>query len=263
MNEKKQIDFEGDIISIDLIELLKAIMRKAWIIVLCSVVCACSGFCIARFFKTPMYTSSIMLYVNNGSINVGNTSFSISSSEISAAQSLVKTYAIILNNRTTLEKVIKKSGTDLTYKELSGMIESKSVNDTEVLKISVTSEDPKLSANLVNSISEVLPQRISEVIHGSSMEVFDSGIIDYHKVSPSFTEYTITGFLIGFLLAIIGICVSFFLDSTIHDEEYLVKNYDYPLLVSIPDLMGNSAKKYRYYYYSSYYGKRKKSKNDE
>ncbi len=103
--------------TIDLVHIFKVLWQKAWVIALTGIIAGAIGFSIAAFAIAPTYSSSIMLYVNNSSFSLGNTSFSISSSEITAAQSLVKTYGEILNNRTTLERVIEKSGISYNYKE--------------------------------------------------------------------------------------------------------------------------------------------------
>ena len=123
--------------TIDVMQILRALWHKAWALLLAAIICGGAAFCYSNYFIAPRYTSSIMLYVNNSSFSLGNTSFSISSSEISAAQSLVKTYAELLNNRTTLERVIKKSGLDYDYKQLSKMIVAEPANETEIMRVTV------------------------------------------------------------------------------------------------------------------------------
>ena len=223
---------------------------------LCGLLLAAIGFSIASFVIAPQYSSSIMLYVNNSSVSIGNTSFSISSSEITAAQSLVKTYTEILMNRTTLNKVIEKADVDYSYEEVYSMISAGSANETEILQITVTCEDPYESAKIVNCIAEVLPVRIAEIIEGSSMEVVDSGVVNEQKVSPSITKYTAIGLLIGIVISSAILVILAIMDDTIHDEEYILQNYEYPILAKVPDLINSGAKPYGYYYQS------KKSKKE-
>lgn len=232
---------------IDVMHIIKTIWHKAWIVVLSGVIAAAIGFSIAAFAITPKYSSSIMLYVNNSSISLNGKSFSISSSEISAAQSLLKTYVVILNNRTTLEKIIKKADLDYSTKELSNMIEASSVNDTEVMKVTVTCENPNEAAKIVNCIAEVLPVRISEIIDGASMEVVDSGVPNTQRVSPSISRFTEIGLVLGLLISIIALTIAALMDNTIHNEEYILENYDYPILAKIPDLFSSNSKEYGYY----------------
>lgn len=234
--------------TIDLLHIAKYVLKKIWIVAIIGILTASIGFIMSAFIIAPTYSSSIMLYVNNSSFSLGNTNFSISSSEISAAQSLVKTYAELLNNRTTLERVIKKSGLDYTYRELSGMIVATPANETEIMRVTVTAEDPYEAAKLANTIAEILPVRISEIIDGASMEVVDSAIPNLEKIGPSVSKYTAIGFIIGAMIMVVILVIFALFDDTIHDEEYILNTYDYPILAKIPDLMGTGSKKYGYYY---------------
>ena len=239
---------------IDLAHIIKTLIRRAWVIVLVSFVGAGIGFSVSTFAIAPTYSSSIMLYVNNSSFTVGDIGFSISSSEISAAQSLVKTYTVLLKNRTTLEDVIDATGVDYNWKELYDMIEAAPVNETEIMGVTVTCKDPNEAAKIANGIAKVLPRRISEVVEGSSMEVVDSAIPIKSKVAPNITGYTAVGFVLGALLSIICLVIVALVDNTIHDEEYVLNTYNYPILAKIPDLLETPTKKYGYYQH--YYKKK-------
>ncbi len=236
--------------SIDMVQIFRALWKKAWVIVLSALIAAGIGFSYSSYAIAPTYSSSIMLYVNNSSFSLGNTSFSISSSEITAAQSLVKTYGEILNNRTTLERVIEKADVPYTYRQLSYMISAAPSNETEIMKVTVTTEDPYVSAKIANCIAEVLPVRIAEIIDGASMEVVDSAIPNLNKVAPSVTKYTAIGLVLGVLISVAIIIILALMDDTIHDEEYILQTYDYPILAKVPDLLNSGNKPYGYYYQS-------------
>ena len=233
--------------SIDLSHIIKTLIKRAWLLILSGLLCASIGFCIAAFVIAPKYSSSILLYVNNSSFSLGSTNFSMSLSEISAAQSLVKTYIVMLQNRTTLQSVIEKANVSCNYAQLSGMIAANAENDTEVMRVTVTSEDPYEAAKIANAIAEVLPGRIAEIIDGASMQVVDSAVPDLQKVSPSITNYTAIGLVLGMIFSTVIITISAIRDDTIHDEDYIIQNYDYPILAKVPDLMSTDTKQYGYY----------------
>lgn len=233
---------------IDIMHIIRTVWQRAWVLVLCGFLAAGIGFSIAAFAIAPTYSSSIMLYVNNSSISLNDVGFSISSSDISAAQSLVKTYNVLLKNRTTLERVIDETGVKYTWIELYDMIEASSVNETEIMRVKVTTEDPKESALIANGIATVLPQRVTEIVEGTSMEVVDSAIVNPLKVAPSLKQYTIIGFVLGVFASFVGLVILALMDNTIHDEDYVLKNYDYAILAKVPDLLEAESKKYDYKY---------------
>lgn len=233
--------------TIDVLHIVKSLWRRAWLIALCGLLAAGIGFSISAFAIAPTYSSSVKLYVNNSSFSLGNTSFSISSSELTAAQSLVRTYGDILISRSTLERVIEKADVNYTWKELSKMITCAPSNNTEIMRVTVTCEDPYEASKIANTIAEVLPVRISEIIEGASMEVVDTAIPDHEKVAPSITQYTAIGLVLGILISVIALFVLALTDDTIHDEEYVLRTYNYPILGKVPDLLNAGNKSYGYY----------------
>lgn len=241
-----QTKASDDYDTIDLLHIAKALWKRAWVIVLSAIVAAGVGFSVSAFTIVPEYSSKIMLYVNNGSLSLGSSALKITASDLSASQSLIKTYGVILNNRTTLETIIEKASLPYTYGQLSGMITTEAVGETEVMSVTVTSTDPYEASKIANCIAEVLPARISEIIEGCSVEVIDSAIPNLNKISPNITKYTAKGFIIGFLIAAGIITVLAVLDDTIHDEDYIINTYDYPLLAIIPDLSTSDSVKYAY-----------------
>ena len=242
---KKQNSSTREYYAIDLRHVAKSLWRRAWIIALVGILTAAIAFGVSAFIIPPQYSSSIKLYVNNSSGSNGNT---ISSSELSAAQSLVKTYGEILDSRTTLELVINKAGIDYTWKELSKMIECEPSNGTEIMKVTVTTGDPYEAALIANAISEVLPVRITEVIDGASMKVAESAVPELEKVSPNTVKFTVIGLALGIVLCALVLFILAMLDDTIHDEDYVINNYDYPILGKVPDLLYAGNKEYGYYY---------------
>ena len=236
--------------SIDLLQLVKALWKRAWLIVLAAILAGGIGFSVASFLIAPTYSSSILVYVNNGKA-AETPNYSISSADINAAKSLVSTYGEILKNRTTLERVINRIGLDYTVGELSGMITASPANNTEIMRVTVVSEDPYEAAEIANTIAQVLPVRISEIIDGASMEVVDLAIPNTNKIAPSVTKFTAIGMLLGIVLAAAIVVIQFLLDDTIHDEEYITRNYECPILAKIPDLSSSSGKHYGGYYQQS------------
>ncbi len=227
-------------LELDLFALLKAMWKRAWVFILCCVLCACAGFSYARFEITPTYNASVMLYVNNSSFALGSTTFSFNASELAAAQSLVDTYIIILGTRTTLNEVIAQGGFDLTYEQLNSMVSAGAVNGTEVFRITVTSTDPVLAAHIANTIADVLPSKVANIVEGSSVRLVDYAVVPTHKAGPNLTMYTAMGLLAGFVIACVLVMLAVMGDDKIHDEEFLTKRYGVPVLAAIPNLRKGS-----------------------
>jgi capsular polysaccharide biosynthesis protein len=222
---------------IDLLELARVLWRRAWLVVLSTILVAAMAFGYTYCLVTPLYTASALLYVNNSSFSVGSTSFSISASELSAAKTLVDTYGVILLSRTTLEEVIEVDNLDYTYEELYSMITTGAVNDTEIFEVTVTSDSPAEAESIANTIAGILPEKISNIVEGSDVRIVDYAVIPSHRTSPSYTKNTAVGGILGFVLAAAYIILRYLLDENIHTEDYLTQTYpNIPLLAVVPDM---------------------------
>ena len=228
---------------VDIAHIAMTIWHRIWAVIFASILASVVGFSVAAFVITPTYSSSAMLYVNNGT-QLEELGFSISSSELTAAQSLAKTYTVLLKNRTTLEKVLEKSGlTKYDWEDVDEMIECGPVNETEVLRITVTCESAEDSYRLAKAITQVFPNVVSD-INKADLKVVDRPILDKEKVAPSIAAYTAVGFMVGALVSVLVLIVMALMDNTVHDEDYVIKNYGYPILAKIPSLGNSGAKRH-------------------
>ena len=224
-------------LEIDCLELARALWKKAWAILLVAVIVAGSVLACTVVFLKPNYKS------------LGSAKVSISASELSAAQSLVDTYIVILKTRTTLNDVIAQSGVPYTYEEIieNNMIQAEAVNSTEVFAIEVTSTDPKEAETLANTIGAVLPNKIASIVEGSSARIVDYAVVPSKKSSPNLTKNTLIGFVLGAFLAAAAVVVEKLMDTKVRDTDYLKQTYDIPVLAVIPDLTSSGGKNYSQY----------------
>lgn len=224
-------------IEIDLMRLLKALWKKAWAIALTAAIFGTAVLACTAFFVKPLYKAQALMYVNSSNISVGGAKVSISQGELTAAQSLIKTYSVILKTRSTLNEVIETSGVNYTYEELRDMITAESVNSTEVFSIEVTSTSPKEAELLANTIAGILPEKIASIVEGSSARIVDYAVAPVKKSSPNLAKNTMIGAFLGMMLSGGIVVVLELMDDKIHDSDYLMQNYDIPVLAVIPDLM--------------------------
>lgn len=242
-------NMENKELEVDMLELLQALWRKAWVIALVTVILGSTVFACTAVFIRPKYRAEALMYVNSSNISVGGAKVSISQSELTAAQTLVDTYIVILNTRTTLEDVIEQTGVSYDYDELKEMITAESVNGTEVFSIQVVSKSPAEAEKLANAIAQILPEKIASIVEGSSARIVDHAVVPAKKDSPSLVKNTAIGMILGFVLACGVVVVQDLLDDQIHDADYLTQTYDIPVLAVIPDLL--STKSTNEYYKSA------------
>lgn len=256
-----QTDISDEEETIDLLELAEYLWKRILMIAAAVLAGGVVVFVGTIFFVTPKYSSSVMLYVNNSTVSLGNTSVSISGSDLTASRNLVETYLVILTSRETLEEVISEAKVPYTYTQLEDMISAEAVNSTEVFKVTVTSEDPQEASRIANTIVKVLPIRIKTIVDGSNAVCVDSAIPDEVPVSPNVTCNTAIGAIAGLVLSCGFYIIRFLMDIEIHSESYLLKTYpNIPLLTIIPNVNA-PVHHYGGYYYG--YGYRAAAQKQE
>lgn len=235
---------ETGTMEIDFLDVLKALAKRLWIIVLCGVLAGTLMLAYTVLFVTPLYQASVTLYINN---RTGIGSSAVSSSDLAVALQLVETYTNIVRSDRVVDKVIDASGVELTTKQVKKMISAEAVNETEIFQVTVTSPDPELSMKLANTIADVAPAEIKGIIEGSSAKVIDYAKLPTGRSSPSYTKNTVLGTVIGAVLAALVIAVCHLLDMRIKREEDLVSveasfTNAIPILGVIPEMVVTSKK---------------------
>ena len=234
-------------LEIDVVKLLLALWRFAAVILLVGIVFSAAAFLYAQSFVPPRYEANALFYVNNSTVSL-SSAVAITTGELSAASGLVSTYVAILQSRANMELVIQESGVHYTYEQLRGMVSASAVNSTGLFRVTVTSSDPEEARTLANVIARILPDKISDIVNNSSVEVVDYAVTPHSRVSPSYLKYAMVGLMIGIVFASAIVVLRELMDDVIHDEDYLLSNFDAPVLASIPDLEAKGQKKYGYGY---------------
>lgn len=249
---------------IDLLELVRALWKNILTIALVAILFGCAAFGYTAFMVAPQYKATVSLYVNNSSFNLGATSFSISSADLSTSNSLVSAYVYILKSRTTMEEVIKEAQLEYSPDALVNMISTKSATQTGAFEVTVTSTNPAEVELIANTIAKILPDRIAEIVDGTSVRVVDYAIIPSHRSGPDIMHNTLMGIVIGGGLCAALVVLKFMLDDS---NKVLIKSVDdlrtmYPdmmILATIPDMRVSDRKNS---YYSIYYKENKARKKE-
>lgn len=237
--------YENREIEIDLKRLVVVLWRRLWLLLLVAAVGAGIAFSYAKFFVSPSYSSSVTLYVNNNYVD----SPGFSSSQLTAAQDLAKTYMVIMESRNVLQTVAEQTNLGYTYNHLKGMVSATAVNETEIFEVRVTGGNYQHVTQIANAIADVLPEKITSVVEGSSVRVVDRAVENPNPVGPNYRSYMMLGAVAGFGLCLVALLVLELLDTTIYSEEYLSQRYEnIPLLTVIPGAETNTKCSYKGYY---------------
>jgi len=244
--------------TIDLTHVLKSVWRWAWAILLAGILAGTAAFGYSSFVAKPQYSSQVRMMVQNGTKTEstdGKTEYdwAFTAAELAAAQSLAEAYMEVMKGDTTMKQVVERVEslyqTDLGYtpKDLAKKVGMKAVGDTGILVITVTVEDPHKAAAIANCIAEVLPKRVEVDLGLKPLKLVDEAGVNLDPVSPNKVRNAVLGFMVGAMLAVAWIVAFAIADGSIHDDEYVLKTYNYPILAKVPSLAADSTSGSKYY----------------
>lgn len=253
---------QNDYAEIDLLALMRAVLKRAWIVILATLLLGVMAYGYAAMFVKPVYTSQAQMLVLSSS-TVSGDGRTPTSAELYAAQQLATAYMIILRSTPTMERVIEKVGLTISPEALKGMVKTQSVQDTEIFQVTVTASSPQLAKDIADAIVEVFPERIREAYPGSVLNAVERPSLPKGPSAPNKRYYALVGAFLGFAMSCLVVILLDINDDVISSTDYLTKNYDIPILSVIPDLADSSDSGYGYHYGYYYYSSREQSEGEK
>lgn len=223
-----------DELEIDLSQLFYILWNNVVWILLAAVLCADIGYGIATFVKTPIYTASADMLVNNRQNTTSSDTSTVTSSDLNASSSLVSTYSIILKSHTVLEEVINTLGLDYSYSELANMVSVSTVNDTQVMRVTVKNADPQVAMDIVAQIVSIAPAVIVDKAEVGSVKTVDQPWSSGRPVSPNKKRYIFVFAIAGALLMCMFLILRELMNNTFKTEADITRELGLPILGVIP-----------------------------
>ena len=235
MSEKKTSSIQDNISVMFILNILK----KGWkLMIIFLLLGAAAAYAISTYFITPMYSSNLSLYVMSS-----NSANQKTASDINFSSRLARTYIIILQESTVREQVANKLHTKISAGQLAGMVSIESVDETEVIKISATSSDPELSAEICNVYGSVAPEVLQRVVKAGSVEIIGKAKASGSPISPNIRTNTLYGAVAGVAVAIVIVLLRVLIDNTVQSEEEFKRIVGIPVWASIPSFTNSSKDK--------------------
>lgn len=224
MQEKTQEENE-----IDLLELFYVLLGKWKTIVLSLVLTGLCGYLISAFLITPQYESTSVLYVLSKSTSI------TSLADIQMGSSLTNDYVEVVTSRPIIEQVIQNLGLkEETFESLKKKVSTDNPTNTRLLKITVRDPNPQIAKAIADELADVSKSFISIKMDQAAPTVTQYGYDDGEPVTPNTVKNTVLGALIGAILAMGVVIVSYLLNDTIMTTDDIEKKLGMTVLASIP-----------------------------
>ena len=215
-------------------DILAIFIQKFIIIVITVLIFVSGGILISTLLIAPEYKSDTTLIVNKNQASGSNETSDYTYNDLLLTQNLVNTYTVIITSDSVLTHVINNLNLDMPLEELRDRLEVKGVNDTEIIRITVTDNIPQRAADIANEIMRVCPNELIRVVKAGSVEVIDYAVPPDLPSSPNITTNALTAGLLGFILIMLILIAVEHFNKTIKTPSDIENYFGLPVLGQLP-----------------------------
>ena len=232
---KSKIDFltnnTNEIDEIDLFELFRAILKHIKLIIVLCILFGLGGFFGTKLLITPTYTASTSIYLTPQINESGALDYN---SQI-ANSKLVTNVVNLLTQNNIMSEVAK----DVRLENASSVKKCVTVTnqtDTEIVTITATTTDPKLSKDIANGTVNTFIKTMQKNLNVRNIEVVDKAKLSYIPSGPNVKKNTLLATMVGFVLGCGYATLRFLFDNRLRTKEEAEKYLGIPVFCEIPQL---------------------------
>ena len=245
MNENnRSVNDGGDVIEIDILELLGVVLSKIWIVIGSAVLVAVITYLVCFFLIIPKYESTTKIYVINR-----QNSDALTYSDLQSGAQLTKDYRELVTSRPVLEQVKSELGLDITTEKLKKKITVSVPTDTRIVSITAEDTDPYMARAIADRVRISAAEHIANVMNTEAVNVVEEGNLPTQISSPKIIRDTVIGGVGGAFIAVMIIIIIYIMDDTIKNPDDVEKYLNLSVLGTIPvldeDLINSGSDKRR------------------
>ena len=216
---------------IDLTELFDYFLKRALYIFITVIACLVIGLTYTIFLKEPKYKSDVNVII----VNKDKQTTSLQS-DLAANQKLAATYRELVGTRRILNQVIDNLDLNYSIGQLQQMISVENVNDTEIIKITVSSSEPKEAKVIANETAKIFQDEVKDIYNLENVSIVDKAILDKEPYNINIVKESVIYIALGMVLSCGVIFVIYYFDNTIKSIDQVEKRLGVPVIGTVPSV---------------------------
>ena len=213
---------------IDLKELFNYYKSKVIFILIVLILVIGVGNAYTLLTRTPMYKSETSIVL------VSENKENYNTTELQLNKNLVGTYTEIIKSRKVLEPVIKSLKLKTSYNQLKNRVTVTSVQNTEIIKVTVADSNPKEAKKIANEIAKVFSTEIQKIYNLNNVTVVDKAIKATAPYNVNYIKDNVIYLAIGLVLSCGIVFIKFYFDTTIKTSEEIENKLGLTVLGIVP-----------------------------
>ena len=222
---------EDDEDVIDLLEVARAILKHIKLIIFLCVVFGATGFFGTKFLIAPKYTASTSIYLTPQINDTGSLDYN---SQM-ANSKLVSNAVELMTQNNIMSEVAKNVGLE-SADNVKDMVSVSNESNTEIITVTATSNDPKLSKVVANNTVSTFIRTMQKNLNVSNIEVVDKAKLSYVPSGPNVKKNTMMAGVVGLVVGVCYATLRFLFDNRLRTKEEAEKYLGIPVFCEIPEL---------------------------
>ena len=216
---------------IDLLELFRAVLKYIKLIIVLCILFGVGGFFGTKLLIAPTYTASTSIYLTPQISESGSLDYN---SQM-ANSKLVTNAVNLLTQNNIMSEVAKDVGMENAASVKKCITVTNEAN-TEIITITATTTDPKLSKNIANGTVSTFTKTMQKNLNVRNIEVVDKAKLSYVPSGPNIKKNTLLATMVGFVLGCGYAVLRFLFDNRLRTKEEAEKYLGIPVFCEIPEL---------------------------
>ena len=222
---------EDDEDVIDLLELFRAILKHIKLIIVLCILFGVGGFFGTKLLIAPTYTASTSIYLTPQISESGSLDYN---SQM-ANSKLVTNALNLLTQNNIMSEVAKDVGLE-SAESVKKLVSVSNESNTEIITISATTTDPKLSKDIANDTVSTFIRTMQKNLNVRNIEVVDKAKLSYVPSGPNVKKNTLLATMVGLVLGCGYATLRFLFDNRLRTKEEAEKYLGIPVFCEIPEL---------------------------
>ena len=189
------------------------------------------GFLVTKFLITPTYTASTSIYLTPQISESGSLDYN---SQM-ANSKLVTNAVNLLTQNNIMSEVAKDVGME-NAESVKKCITVTNEANTEIITITATTTDPKLSKDIANGTVSTFTKTMQKNLNVRNIEVVDKAKLSYVPSGPNIKKNTMLATLVGGVIGVGYAVLRFLFDNRLRTKEEAEKYLGIPVFCEIPEL---------------------------
>ncbi|ASK63732.1 capsular biosynthesis protein [Virgibacillus phasianinus] len=186
---------------INLKEYYLLIKKRFWIVIVITILTTSAGYFYSSLNNTLLYQSSTRVII--GSEEGGD----------------MKTLLVMIKDPIIMEKVIDELELTRSADAIAAGITAEIIDDSRVVKISVTDQNPQTAAAIANTTAEVFKREIVNLLDFRDVQLLSEAKENPSAINQTQNKTTIIGFVFGIIVGVGLIFLLDALDTTVKHES--------------------------------------------